>query len=98
MPSTLYRDLRARDLLTPKLGSVTVADVREAFLDDFQSPYSLCQPERPNSKGVVTATVAMVIMQPAKGIMEVAPLPAQNRVFTRYSLTEEPVLLAEAAE
>ena len=33
-----------------------------------------------------------------RGIMEVAPLPAQNRVFTRYSLTEEPVLLAEAAE
>jgi hypothetical protein len=40
----------------------------------------------------------MVIMQPAKGIMEVAPLPALNRQFTRYSLTDDPVTLAEAAE
>jgi hypothetical protein len=33
-------------------------------------------------------------MEPSKGIMEVAPLPALNRVFTRYSLTEDPVILA----
>lgn len=88
MPSTLYRDLRARDLLTPKLGSVTVADVREAFLDDFQSPYSLCQPERPNSKGIVTATVAMVIMEPELGVMEVAPLPSRGTKPVTYSLAQ----------
>jgi len=28
----------------------------------------------------------------------VAPLPALNRRFTRYSLTDDPVTLAEAAE
>jgi isopenicillin-N N-acyltransferase-like protein len=39
-----------------------------------------------------------VIMEPAKGSMEVALLPALNRVFTRYSLTDEPVTLAQAAE
>jgi len=35
--------------------------------------------------------VAMVIMDPAAGVMDVAPLPALNRTFTRYSLTGEPV-------
>ena len=39
----------------------------------------------------------MIIMEPAAGVMEVAPLPAVNRTFTRYSLAEEPRAL-EAAE
>jgi len=34
----------------------------------------------------VTATVAMVVMEPALGVMEVAPLPALGAVFTRYEL------------
>jgi isopenicillin-N N-acyltransferase-like protein len=36
----------------------------------------------------------MVIMEPAVGEMEVAPLPALNKVFTCYSLTQEPRLSA----
>jgi hypothetical protein len=39
----------------------------------------------------------MIVMEPAAGIMEVAPLPALNRHFTRYSLTDKPRML-EAAE
>ena len=35
-------------------------------------------------------------MEPAAGLMEVAPLPALNRVFTRYSLQDEPQLLPAA--
>jgi isopenicillin-N N-acyltransferase-like protein len=94
MPSTLYRDIRARDLLKPKLGSITPADVRTAFLDDFQSPYSLCQPERPNSAGVITATVAMIIMEPALGSMEIAPLPSRGTAPSHYSLDANEVRLA----
>jgi hypothetical protein len=48
--------------------------------------------------GNLSATVAMVIMEPARGMMEVAPLPALNREFTRYSFTQEPVNVAVAAE
>jgi hypothetical protein len=40
----------------------------------------------------------MVVMQPALGVMEVCPLPALNRTFTRYSLSEEPRSVAQAAE
>ena len=69
-------------------------DLKTALFDTFGTPYSVCRPPRPGSAGNLSATVSMVIMQPSKGVMEVAPLPALNRVFTRYSLTEEPVTLA----
>jgi hypothetical protein len=98
VPESFYRDWRVRKLLDEAGRKLTADDLKQAFFDDFLAPHSVCRPVRPNEAGNLSATVAMVIMQPAKGIMEVAPLPAQNRVFTRYSLTEEPVLLAEAAE
>jgi isopenicillin-N N-acyltransferase like protein len=28
----------------------------------------------------------MIVMQPALGQMEIAPMPARNRAFTRYAL------------
>ena len=50
------------------------------------TPWSVCRPPRAGIGGGMTASVAMVVMQPALGVMEVAPLPALNRMFTRYSL------------
>ncbi len=85
-PCTIYRDLRVRDLLSPANGSITVRHVQDALSDDFGTPWSVCRPPRPGVDGGMTASVAMVVMQPALGIMEVAPLPALNRTFTRYSL------------
>jgi hypothetical protein len=35
---------------------------------------------------LLSATAAMVVMEPALGIMKVAPLPALNRRFTSYRL------------
>jgi isopenicillin-N N-acyltransferase-like protein len=64
--------------------------LKDAFFDDFGLPYSVCRPPRLGSHDNLSATVAMVIMEPAVGEMEVAPLPALNRVFTCYSLTQEP--------
>jgi isopenicillin-N N-acyltransferase-like protein len=86
MPSTLYRDIRARQLLQPKSGTMTIDDLRNALLDDFQTPYSLCQPERPNMAGTITATVAMIIMEPESGFMEVTPLPARGTPAQTYHL------------
>jgi isopenicillin-N N-acyltransferase-like protein len=78
-----------RRLLNSK-PALTRNDMRDAFFDDFGTPYSVCRPPRPGSHDNLSATVAMVIMEPAVGEMEVAPLPALNRTFTRYSLTTEP--------
>ncbi len=87
-PDSLYRDIRVRSLLKHKLGSVTVGDVKSALLDDFQSPWSVCRPVRPNLQGVETATVAMIVMRPALGEMEVALMPADGARFERFTVSE----------
>ncbi|MGE8640294.1 MAG: C45 family autoproteolytic acyltransferase/hydrolase [Achromobacter sp.] len=94
-PESAYRDWRVRRLLNEKT-QLTREDLKHALFDDFGSPYSVCRPPRPGSHDNLSATVAMVVMEPAAGLMEVAPLPALNRTFTRYSLTAEPELLAAA--
>jgi isopenicillin-N N-acyltransferase-like protein len=87
-PCSLYRDLRVRQLLAPQIGSLTVDTVKTALFDDFAAPWSVCRPPRPSLTDNLTATVAMVVMEPALGVMEVAPLPALNREFTTYRLDE----------
>ncbi|CAB3905547.1 C45 family autoproteolytic acyltransferase/hydolase [Achromobacter piechaudii] len=94
-PESAYRDWRVRRLLNEK-PQLTRGDLKRALFDDFGAPYSVCRPPRPGSHDNLSATVAMVVMEPAAGLMEVAPLPALNRTFTRYSLTAEPELLAAA--
>ena len=97
VPESFYRDWRVRKLLDEAGDKLTVDDLKHAFFDDFLAPHSVCRPPRPNDTGNLSATVAMVIMQPAEGIMEVCPLPALNKSFTRYSLTGDPQTLTQAA-
>jgi isopenicillin-N N-acyltransferase-like protein len=85
-PDSLYRDYRVREILAPKLGTIEVDDVKAALFDDFAAPYAVCRPSRPGMPGGTSATVAMIVMQPALGRMEVAPMPAHNRQFTTYTL------------
>ena len=85
-PDSLYRDLRVRALLEPHRGAITVDHVKTALFDDYQTPWSVCRPPRPAISGGTTATVAMIVMQPGDGIMDVAMLPATNREFIRYDL------------
>jgi hypothetical protein len=96
-PDSFYRDWRVRRLLDEKGSNITMSDLKAALFDDFLSPFSVCRPPRPGLRGDITASVAMILMEPAAGVMEVAPLPALNRSFTRYSLADQPRVL-EAAE
>ncbi|WP_455274975.1 C45 family autoproteolytic acyltransferase/hydolase [Rhizobium herbae] len=90
MPDSLYRDIRIRDLLEPHVGSITPNVVKEALFDDFETPFSVCRPPRPSLAGNnQSATVAMIIMEPELGTMDVAMLPALNKEFTRYTLDME---------
>lgn len=85
-PDSVYRDWRVRRLLEAKLGKLAREDLKAALFDDFLSPYSVCRPQREGHRGGDTASVAMILMEPASGIMEVAPMPAYNRTFTTYSI------------
>lgn len=98
VPDSIYRDRRVRGLLEAAGPRLSTDDLKQALFDDFLSPFSVCRPARRNASGNISASVAMVVMEPAKGTMEVAPLPAANRVFTRYSLHEGAEAVTLAAE
>lgn len=85
-PDSLYRDVRVRQLLQPQHGQLTRTAIKQALFDDYQSPWSVCRPPRLNSSSNLSATVAMIVMEPLLGQMEVAMLPALNREFTSYTL------------
>lgn len=64
--------------------------MKAALFDDFVTPYSVCRP--PHHDGPshsISATVAMIVMQPELGRMEIAPMPALNCEFTSYVLEME---------
>ena len=88
-PCSLYRDIRVRDLLLPHLGQVTTDHVKTALFDDFGAPFSVCRPPRLNDADNLSASVAMIVMEPARGVMDVAMLPALNRRFSRFSLSSD---------
>ncbi len=85
-PCSIVRDRRARRLLAPKIGRLTEDDVKAALFDDFDSPWSICRPPRPSAINNLSVTVAMIVMAPADGRMEVAMLPALNREFSIFRL------------
>jgi isopenicillin-N N-acyltransferase-like protein len=96
-PDSLYRDLRVRDLLAAHRGRITLDAVRAALFDDFQSPWSVCRPPRMSLGDTLTATVAMILMVPERGHMEVAMLPALDRRFAAYALDMDPAAAKDRA-
>lgn len=96
-PDSLYRDVRVRQLLEKERDRLTLEELRAAFFDSLATPWSVCRPPRMTVDGHMSATVAMVPMDPARGHMEVAPLPALNRHFATYTLDMDTSALREAA-
>lgn len=96
VPDSLYRDYRVRQKLAVRHGSLAVDDLKEALFDDFGSPFCVCRPPVMKEGGNLSATVAMIIFEPVSGIMEIAPLPAECREFTRYELTMDEAVLVRA--
>ncbi len=97
-PCSIYRDRRVREQLGPKRGKLSLDDFRQAFFDDWGSPWSVCRPPRLNTRGVAVATTAMILMRPGEGHLEACPMPALNRQFTTYSLKPDATARRAAAE
>ena len=97
-PCSIYRDKRVRDQLSPKRGKLTLDDFRSAFFDDWNSPWSVCRPPRLNTRGVKTATTAMILMRPGEGHLEACPMPSLNKRFTTYTLTPDRTAQKQAAD
>ncbi|TKT77414.1 C45 family peptidase [Aquamicrobium sp. LC103] len=86
VPDSLYRDQRVRTALQGRSGDIVLDDLKSALFDDFATPFCVCRPPLVKEGGNLSATVAMIVMEPGEGVMEIAPLPAINRDFTRYEL------------
>jgi isopenicillin-N N-acyltransferase-like protein len=97
-PCSIYRDKRLRDQLSGKGGKLTLEDFQAAFFDDWNAPWSVCRPPRLSTRGVMTATTAMILMRPGEGHLEACPMPALNKRFTTYSLTPDRTAQKQAAE
>lgn len=97
-PDSIYRDKRVREQLAPKRGALTLEHLRQAFFDDYASPWSVCRPPRPNARGAMVATAAMILMRPGEGHLEACPMPALNRGFTTYALKPDRAAQKQAAE
>jgi len=97
-PCSIYRDKRVREQLAPKRGKLTLEDFRAAFFDDWNAPWSVCRPPRPNNRGYLVATSAMILMRPGEGHLEACPMPALNKRFTTYTLTPDRAAQRQAAE
>lgn len=94
VPDSLYRDHRVLKLLLRRNGDLAVDDLKQALFDDFGAPFAVCRPAVRKEGGNLSATVAMIVFEAAAGVMEIAPLPAENRVFTRYELAMDERVLA----
>jgi hypothetical protein len=63
-----------------------IAEGEGVAFDDFAAPWSVCRPPRQSLSSNLSATVAMIVMLPALGVMEVAMLPALDPSFITYNL------------
>ena len=87
-PDSFYRDYRVKEYLLQKNRKLNVTDMKEAFFDKFGTPFSVCIPPYTEIDNDPGATVAMIIMQPKIGLMEIAPFPALNKNFKDYWLNQ----------
>ena len=96
VPESVYRDWRVRRLLDAAGTKLTTDHLKAGPVRRFRHALLGLPATPPEHHNNLSATVAMVIMQPAEGIMEVAPLPALQRHFTRYDLRGRTLALAAA--
>ena len=70
---SLYRDFRARELLEPKIGAITVGDVMAVLRDHFGAPRAICRAPHEYPGQGPTMTIASVVFDLQNRVMHVAP-------------------------
>ena len=86
---TLYRDFRARQLLEPKIGTITIEDIKQVMRDEFGAPRAICRSPHEYG-GDSTMTIASLIFDPKNDTIHVA---AGQPTKSEY----QPVRLPEGA-
>jgi isopenicillin-N N-acyltransferase like protein len=94
---SLYRDFRARQLLEPKIGSITVEDVKATLRDEFGSPRAICRAPHEYPGQGPTMTIASIVFDMSNEVMHVAPgQPNRSEYQPVYLPRAEPRTAAAA--
>lgn len=84
---SLYRNQRARDLLEPRIGCITIEDVQEVLRDHAGHPQSICR--HPNGLQPLyerSASIASIIIDLTDQIMYVTSGPPCSNQYQKISL------------
>jgi isopenicillin-N N-acyltransferase-like protein len=87
---SLYRDFRAHQLLEPKIGSITIDDIKSVLRDEFGAPRAICRTPHEYAGHEPTMTIASLIFDLKNEVMHVA---AGQPTQSEY----QPVRLPETA-
>ena len=83
---SLYRDVRARQLLEPKIGAITAEDMKAVLRDQFGAPRAICRSPHDYPGHVPTMTIASLLFDPFSEAMEVAPGQPTHSDYQRIAL------------
>jgi isopenicillin-N N-acyltransferase-like protein len=97
-PCSIYRDKRVREHLRPSAASSRWRISARPSSTTTARRGRSAGPPRPNNRGKLVATSAMILMRPGEGHLEACPMPALNKQFTTYTLTPDQAAQKQAAE
>ena len=83
---SIYRDFRARQLLEPRIGDITVDDIKAVLRDQFGAPRAICRSPHDYPGQAPTMTIASLLFDPLAGTMEVAPGQPTHSQYQRVAL------------
>ncbi len=83
---SLYRDFRARQLLEPKIGSITVDDIKATLRDHFGYPRAICRHPHDYPGQEPTMTISSQIFDPLNGVIHIAPGQPCESDYVRVTL------------
>ena len=83
---SLYRSRRSRALLEPKIGDITIDDIKKVLADRFGAPRGICRSPVRGSLGNHYMTVASIVMDTGAQEMYVCGSPHNNNQYVQYSV------------
>jgi len=84
-PCTLYRGRRVEAAFRADYGTLTIDHMKQAFLDNFGSPYGVCSEPAKSARGEVYSTVATILMDTTEKKMWVAKAPYKGADYKEYN-------------
>jgi isopenicillin-N N-acyltransferase-like protein len=89
---TLYRDFRARQLLEPKIGRITIDDIKAVLRDEFGAPRAICRTPHEYPGSEPTMTIASLIFDLKHDVMHVAAGQPTQSEYQAVKLPDAPTL------